>query len=58
MFDNWGWVEWLILIIDIFSIIVVVWFLRRKVLRKFAEVETRHGFETRRRKVEQKNADE
>ena len=54
MFDNWGWVEWLILIIDIFSIIVVVWFLRRKVLRKFAEVETRHGFETRRRKGGQK----
>ena len=55
MFDNWGWIEWLILFIDIFAIIVVVWFLRRKILRKFAEVEARHGFETRRRKNTDKN---
>ena len=55
MFDNWGLVEWLILAVDIFAIVVVVWFLRIKILRKFAEVEARHGFETRRRKKDYEN---
>lgn len=55
MFDNWGIIEWIILVVDIFAIVVVVWFLRRKILRKFAEVEARHGFETRRRKTEKES---
>ena len=33
MFDNWGYVEWLILVIDIVAIVIVVRFLRNKTAR-------------------------
>ena len=49
MFDDWGLIEWLILVIDILAVAIVVWLLTKKVKGKLAEVEARHAFETQRR---------
>ena len=47
MFDNWGYVEWLILVIDIVAIVIVVRFLRNKIKSKLHEVELRQNLQTR-----------
>ena len=39
MFDNWTYVEWLILVIDILAVVIVVRFLRNKIKKKLQEVE-------------------
>ncbi len=49
MFDDWGLIEWLILVVDILAVAIVVWLLTKKVKSKLAEVEARHAFETQRR---------
>ena len=50
MFDNWTYVEWLILIVDIVAVVIVVRFLRNKVKKKLDEVELRQNFQTRKRR--------
>lgn len=50
MFDNWGYVEWLILIIDVVAVIIVVRFLRSKIKSKLLEVELRQNRQTRKRR--------
>ena len=50
MFDNWGYVEWLILVIDIVAIVIVVRFLRNKIKSKLHEVELRQNLQTRKRR--------
>ena len=50
MFDNWGYVEWLILVVDIVAIVIVVWFLRNKIKSKLHEVELRQNLQTRKRR--------
>ncbi len=47
MFDNWGYVEWLILVIDIVAIVIVVRFLRNKIKSNLNEVELRQNLQTR-----------
>ena len=47
MFDNWTYVEWLILIIDILAVVIVVRFLRNKIKKKLQEVELRQNYQTR-----------
>ncbi len=54
MFDNWTYVEWLILIIDILAVIIVVRFLRNKIKNKLQEVELRHNHQTRQRRIHAK----
>ena len=44
MFDNWTYVEWLILIIDILAVVIVVRFLRNKIKKKLQEVELRQNY--------------
>ena len=50
MFDNWGYVEWLILVIDIVAIVIVVRFLRNKIKSQLHEVELRQNLQTRKRR--------
>ena len=50
MFDNWTYVEWLILIIDILAVVIVVRFLRNKIKRKLHEVELRQNYQTKQRR--------
>lgn len=50
MFDNWGYVEWLILVIDIVAAIIVIRFLRNKIKSKLLEVELRQNRQTRKRR--------
>jgi len=50
MFDNWGYVEWLILTIDVVAVIIVVRFLRSKIKSKLLEVELRQNRQTRKRR--------
>ncbi|MEE3038308.1 MAG: hypothetical protein VX328_00920 [Candidatus Thermoplasmatota archaeon] len=50
MFDNWGYVEWLILVVDIVAIVIVVRFLRNKIKSKLYEVELRQNLQTRTRR--------
>ena len=54
MFDNWGYVEWLILVVDIVAIVIVVRFLRNKIKRKLHEVELRQNHQTRQRREQAK----
>ena len=50
MFDNWTYVEWLILIIDILAVVIVVRFLRNKIKKKLHEVELRQNYQTKQRR--------
>tara|TARA_B100001113_G_scaffold314746_1_gene280511 strand:- start:203 stop:394 length:192 start_codon:yes stop_codon:yes gene_type:complete len=50
MFENWTYVEWLILVIDIVAIVIVVRFLSNKIKKKLREVELRQNFQTRRKR--------
>jgi len=50
MFENWTYVEWLILVVDIVAIVIVVRFLRNKIKKKLREVERRQNYQTRRKR--------
>jgi len=50
MFDNWGFGEWLILLVDIVAVIIVVKFLKNKVKKKLHEVEIRQKNSTSRKR--------
>ena len=58
MFDNWTYVEWLILIIDILAVVIVVRFLRNKIKKKLQEVELRQNYQTRQRREHSKQTSE
>ncbi len=58
MFDNWTYVEWLILIIDILAVVIVVRFLRNKIKKKLQEVELRQNHQTRQRREHAKQTSE
>ena len=58
MFDNWTYVEWLILIIDILAVVIVVRFLRNKIKKKLQEVELRQSYQTRQRREHAKQTSE
>jgi len=59
MFDNWTYVEWLILIIDILAVVIVVRFLRNKIKKKLQEVELRQNYQTKqRRKLSKQTSEE
>ena len=58
MFDNWTYVEWLILIIDILAVVIVVRFLRNKIKKKLQEVELRQNYQTRQRREHTKQTSE
>ena len=58
MFDNWTYVEWLILIIDILAVVIVVRFLRNKIKKKLQEVELRQNYQTRQRREQAKQFSE
>tara|TARA_B100000963_G_scaffold225650_1_gene196829 strand:- start:749 stop:937 length:189 start_codon:yes stop_codon:yes gene_type:complete len=58
MFDNWTYVEWLILIIDIFAVVIVVRFLRNKIKKKLQEVELRQNYQTKQRRQLSKQTSE
>ena len=58
MFDNWTYVEWLILIIDILAIVIVVRFLRNKIKKKLQEVELRQNYQTKQRRQLSKQTSE
>lgn len=57
MFDSWTASTWLILLIDIVAVVIVVLFLRAKILHKLKEVEARQAHERLMRKQNAK-ADE
>jgi len=50
MFEQWGMEEWIILPFLLISVAIIIWFLRRKILRKFEEIELRQQFEARRKR--------
>ena len=50
MFDNWGFGEWLILLVDIVAVIIVVKFLKNKIKNKLHEVEIRQKNSTSRKR--------
>ncbi len=54
MFNDWTYVEWLILIIDVVAVVIVVRFLRNKIKKKLDEVELRQNFQTRKRREQAK----
>jgi len=58
MFDNWTYVEWLILVIDILAVVIVVRFLRNKIKKKLQEVELRQNYQTRQRREQAKQSSE
>ena len=58
MFDNWTYVEWLILIIDILAVVIVVRFLSNKIKKKLQEVELRQNYQTRQRREHGKQTSE
>ena len=58
MFDNWTYVEWLILIIDILAVMIVVRFLRNKIKKKLQEVELRQNYQTKQRRQLSKQTSE
>ncbi len=58
MFDNWTYVEWLILIIDILAVVIVVRFLRNKIKKKLHEVELRQNYQTKQRRQLSKQTSE
>ena len=51
MFEEWTYVEWLILAVDVAAIYIVFEFLRRKIKRKLEEVELRQQYGLHRRKA-------
>ena len=50
MFNNWGAVEWFILIIDVAAVIIVIYFLKIKIKSKLKEVEERQNLATSKRR--------
>ncbi|MCS5533471.1 MAG: hypothetical protein NZ736_04360 [Candidatus Poseidoniaceae archaeon] len=50
MFEQWGLEEWIILPFLLIAVAIIIWFLRRKILRKFEEIELRQQFEARRKR--------
>tara|TARA_B100000900_G_C20542716_1_gene701212 strand:+ start:1279 stop:1458 length:180 start_codon:yes stop_codon:yes gene_type:complete len=58
MLDNWTYVEWLILIIDILAVVIVVRFLRNKIKKKLQEVELRQNYQTKQRRQLSKQTSE
>lgn len=50
MFEQWGIEEWIMLPFLLVSVVIIIWFLRRKILRKFEEIELRQQFEARRKR--------
>lgn len=50
MFEQWGFEEWVILPFLMVSVAIIYWFLKRKILRKFEEIELRQQFEARRKR--------
>jgi len=50
MFEQWGMEEWIILPFLLIAVVIIIWFLRRKILRKFEEIELRQQFEARRKR--------
>ena len=58
MFENWTYVEWLILIIDILAVVIVVRFLRNKIKKKLQEVELRQNYQTKQRRQLSKQTSE
>lgn len=49
MFENWGILEWFILLINFVAIVIVVRFLSWKIRSKLAEVEQRQQFSIQKR---------
>lgn len=54
MFDDWTYLEWLILAIDVLAVIIVVRFLSNKIKKKLHEVELRQNHQTRQRREQAK----
>ncbi|HIF91309.1 MAG TPA: hypothetical protein EYQ58_07270 [Candidatus Poseidoniales archaeon] len=50
MFEQWGIEEWIMLPFLLVAVAIIIWFLRRKILRKFEEIELRQQFEARRKR--------
>ncbi len=50
MFEQWGLEEWIILPFLLVAVVIIIWFLRRKIVRKFEEIELRQQFEARRKR--------
>ena len=50
MFEQWGLEEWIILPFLLVAVAIIIWFLRRKIIRKFEEIELRQQFEARRKR--------
>jgi hypothetical protein len=50
MFEEWGLEEWIILPFLVVAVAIIIWFLKRKILRKFDEIELRQQFEARRKR--------
>jgi flagellar biosynthesis/type III secretory pathway M-ring protein FliF/YscJ len=50
MFEQWGLEEWIILPFLLVAVAIIIWFLRRKIVRKFEEIELRQQFEARRKR--------
>jgi protein-S-isoprenylcysteine O-methyltransferase Ste14 len=50
MFEQWGIEEWIMLPFLLIAVVIIIWFLRRKILRKFEEIELRQQFEARRKR--------
>ena len=56
MFEEWGAMEWFILVVDVLALYVVVRFLRNKVKHKLNEVEARqrHHLIQRRKEAQER----
>jgi hypothetical protein len=50
MFEEWGLEESIILPFLVVAVAIIIWFLKRKIQRKFDEIELRHQFEARRKR--------
>ncbi len=50
MFEQWGIEEWIMLPFLLVAVAIIIWFLRRKIIRKFDEIELRQQFEARRKR--------
>jgi hypothetical protein len=50
MFDQWGWSSWVILVVDVLAVLIVVWFLKKKIQSKLNEVELRQDFHRQQKK--------
>ena len=55
MFENWGIVEWLILVIDIVAVVIVISFLKNKIKNKLKEVEQRQNLATMEKRLNSQN---